>query len=363
MARVSRASVVRATKSRMKGRGRLPHARKLYGSAEREAELKARLRRARTPIVKPKGRLPNPLYGLYRNGELQRVIGRQGKHAAKMLTFHREYSPQYKWTIKALPSKQRIMFQDGRKQRKKNSFFGPEVSARAKRVTKTPPQIKDKETGERGEIIEVMPSGWLRVKWRNRVKQSFVRRDQISLARRNPGLLDLVYGKAAWDSVKGKRVGNPRSVNRTRRNPSIKEISEKFQGRVSNALTTMKASSSAPADLARIGKLVFLKVGKRNVRIPGSMVAADTRGRLWIAGNRAPLFNRAAKKGTALDYGEVAQICYETAKRHIGGGKTYEYVHSFGEEGGRKPHLLIDSDGMPILRGGDYKIQAEGIVN
>lgn len=148
-----------------------------------------------------------------------------------------------------------------------------------------------------------------------------------------------------------------------KKNPSVKELSERFNGNASGAIHTGKAANGAPSNLSRAGKLVFLKVAGKTLRIPGATVAIAPNEKLWIVSESSPVFQRRAPKGQALDYGEVQAICYDTAKSHIGGGKRYEYEHAFGENGGKKPHLLVDDEGMPILRGGDYKIRAEGIVN
>ncbi len=151
-----------------------------------------------------------------------------------------------------------------------------------------------------------------------------------------------------------------------RRNPSTKEMSERFTGAASGKVAELKASDRAPANLARAGKLIFLKLADKKVqlRIPGAIVCIDPKTeKLWIAGNRAPLLTPKAKAGEVLDFGDVEKICYETAKAHIENGRVTEYVHSFGGNGGRKPRLQVDKDGMPILSGGEYKIRAEGIVN
>ncbi len=150
---------------------------------------------------------------------------------------------------------------------------------------------------------------------------------------------------------------------KSQRNPSVNAIAEKFQGGADGSVEQSHAASSAPKNLARAGKLVFLKVGKQTFKIPGAMVAIAPNEKLWIVGDHAPLFQTKARAGEGLDVGEVTHICYETAKTHVGNGKTYEYIHEFGEDGGKRPHLIIDHEGMPILRGGDYKIKAEGIVN
>ena len=146
-------------------------------------------------------------------------------------------------------------------------------------------------------------------------------------------------------------------------NPSVTAIAREFQGKASGAVAQFKAANSAPSNLARAGRLVFLKAAGRTYRIPGAMVAIAPNKRLWVVGDHAPLFQTKAKRGQGLDVGELTHICYETAKAHVGGGKRYEYVHEFGEDGGRRPRLIIDSEGMPIIRGGDYKIKAEGIID
>lgn len=168
-------------------------------------------------------------------------------------------------------------------------------------------------------------------------------------------------------SRKAARVTKPENTKKLRRmrrshNPSVTALSETFQGQADGTIDELWASDYAPKNIARAGKLVFLKVGNRSLRLPGAMVGIAPNGKLWITGNQS-LFQTKAKPGEGLDMGEVSQICYETAKQHIGDGKTFEYVHEFGEDGGKRPHLIIDHEGMPILRGGDYQIKAEGIVN
>lgn len=150
-----------------------------------------------------------------------------------------------------------------------------------------------------------------------------------------------------------------------RENPSVKSLSKMFQGKANGAVHEYKAASNAPADLARIGQLVFLKLAgnRKQTRVPGAMVAVDSKGKLWLCSNRAPMFKQKAKPGEALDFGEIDRICYQTTKAHLGDRSPVEYVHTFGEEGGKRPRLLVDHEGMGLLRGGDYQIKAEGIVN
>lgn len=174
---------------------------------------------------------------------------------------------------------------------------------------------------------------------------------------------------AIWRAAsrKAARVTKPENTKKLRQmrkrfNPSVTDLSRTFQGEADGALDRLYAADGAPANLARAGKLIFLKVQGRTFRIPGAVVAIAPNEKLWITG-KPPMFATKARKGEGLDVGEVTHICYETAKAHIEGGKTVEYVHEFGEEGGRRPRLIIDHEGMPILRGGDYKIRTEGIVD
>jgi len=150
-------------------------------------------------------------------------------------------------------------------------------------------------------------------------------------------------------------------------NPTAREMSERFNGHASGQVRQLKISEHALSrDMSRAGKLVFLKLKaqSKQLRIPGAMVCIDPKTeRLWIAGDRTPLLNQRAKPGEMLDFGEIDQICYETTKRHVGDGRRSEYVHTFGEDGGRKPRLRIDSEGMPVIAGGGYKIDTRGIVN
>ena len=61
------------------------------------------------------------------------------------------------------------------------------------------------------------------------------------------------------------------------------------------------------------------------------------------------------------ELGRLESITYSTNKR--GDGLSH-YVHEFGEEGGRKPRLAVDADTRDLLIvGGDYDVQAKGIVD
>jgi len=295
---------------------------------------------------------------------------------------------------------------------KNPNFFGPESIAKAKPVTKIR-RVRQKDTGELGEIIGSPGQGWLKVKWDNRQRPTLIKRSEIAAVRaikRNPKKHGYSRAKiedalrrlrAEYDATQLKYSQTPgndpyrsdillkrlvelsRKIKRLQevlakqpagklpnprkrsKNPSVNELAQTFQGKVSGAVSEYKAANAAPSDLARIGKLVFLKLRdvRRQIAAPGAMVAVDTKGKLWLTSTRAPMFNNKAKPGTVNDFGEVEKICYLTAKAHVGNGELTEYVHEFGEDGGARPHLLVDAEGMPILQGGAYRIEKAGIVN
>ena len=58
--------------------------------------------------------------------------------------------------------------------------------------------------------------------------------------------------------------------------------------------------------------------------------------------------------------GEVVSIAYETTKN----GEKAVWEHEFGEEGGKRPTLVADSDNHRLhFVGGDYTVEARGIVD
>jgi hypothetical protein len=286
-----------------------------------------------------------------------------------------------------------------------NGMFDAEAKAAAKQVERLRPVIH-KQTKERGQVVKSLPGGFVKVAWDNGTTPSLIKRTELRLARglknprretikqqiakqfsrlmsarihalkvRHPAdnwtelserLYVLYNGKITRREALNAVYEELREPSRSakKKNPSVTEVSKMFQGKASGKVERLYAANGAPGNLARAGKLVFLKGKGWSVNPAGAIVAISPSGKLWICNStKGAMFVKRADKGSLADYGEVKQICYETAKAHIGDGKTFEYVHTFGEDGGKRPRLLIDAEGMPILRGGSYKVKAEGIVN
>jgi hypothetical protein len=61
------------------------------------------------------------------------------------------------------------------------------------------------------------------------------------------------------------------------------------------------------------------------------------------------------------ELGRLESVVYSTNKK--GDGPSH-YEHSFGEEGGAKPRLAVDAETRDlVIVGGDYDVQARGIVD
>jgi len=150
-----------------------------------------------------------------------------------------------------------------------------------------------------------------------------------------------------------KRLNPGKGSRKTR------EIYEKFNGRPARKTTTTTAPNGTPKNVAKLGALRLIKTTDgRKWAFSGSGapdLAADSRGRLHVVGGSY----RANPAGEHV--GEIEQIEYETKKPHLGQPKKIIYYHRLGEEGGKRPRLVIDREGLIKIHGGDYRIEADGI--
>ena len=65
------------------------------------------------------------------------------------------------------------------------------------------------------------------------------------------------------------------------------------------------------------------------------------------------------RRGTLTQLGRLVSVVYETRK----GAELAEWEHEFGEDGGHRPHLLVEKDsGRLVVAGGDYTVTRAGIV-
>jgi hypothetical protein len=196
--------------------------------------------------------------------------------------------------------------------------------------------------------------------------------------RRTPGHLEISYGKgrkarkrAAAKGIKGYFSGGlDRSVMRGSLirqgkaksklpNPSPSSVFSEFRGKDATTKTTARAANGTPKVLAKLGQLREFRLRGKTVKFGGgASLAADGRKKLHVVGVQMKRPNPPGE----VDYGEVLRVTYRADKPHIEEG-TFDYVHKFGEEGGRRPHLIVDEEGFPKLEGGSYKIDEDGIID
>lgn len=143
------------------------------------------------------------------------------------------------------------------------------------------------------------------------------------------------------------------------KNPSPASVFSEFRGKGATTKSKAKAAKGTPPVLAKLGQLRELRLRGRSIKFGGSAaLAADGRKKLHVVGVQMKRPNPPGE----IDYGEVISVTYRADKPHIEEG-TFDYVHKFGEEGGRRPHLIVDEEGMPVLEGGSYKISEDGIID
>jgi hypothetical protein len=172
---------------------------------------------------------------------------------------------------------------------------------------------------------------------------------------------------AARRKVAEKKAQNPETFNANK----IDELSAMFQGEITGEQIKSVGSDFVPNVTARIGRLSLMKIRngdnlyelkfKRN---GDNWLAMDTRKNLHVIGKDTVVKNAVKPKhGQLTLLGELEQVNYITAKRHIENGKLTEYYHRLGEVDGIKPNVFIDSEGFMIINGGAYDIGVNGVEN
>jgi hypothetical protein len=152
-----------------------------------------------------------------------------------------------------------------------------------------------------------------------------------------------------------------RQFRRVRGNPSAKDLYAQFQGKTSRKTTPVVTPTGTPKNLYKLGRLRKLKYTGGSIAFPGGAkspyLAADTSGKLHVAGGAYRINSVARNMGT------LHQIEYETSKPHLGAPGRTLFYHRFGEDGGTKPRLHVDSEGLLRIRGGSYSIGRDGILD
>jgi len=176
-------------------------------------------------------------------------------------------------------------------------------------------------------------------------------------------------GATGFKKGKGKRLNPGQQAEAV-------ALYEKFHGKTPTQILEIQESQAIRRDLAALGELVSLLVidasGKTvALEFPGDnvKVASSPKGtQIYLIGGNQNIggalgqFEADASKDF-IELGECREIVY-TAQKEFDKFETIDYAHEFGEEGGARPRLIYARLAKRLmLAGGDYKVDAPGIIN
>lgn len=182
--------------------------------------------------------------------------------------------------------------------------------------------------------------------------------------------------KLIADAQTGLKRNPPKTTIKT--NPAARKLYEEFQGRKSSEMKPMPVSRLANGKhLDQLGDLVeiILESGRtinltktRNGKphYPFKLTGEKKRNgkfQLWITGGKFAKPNTGINENAVVIVEPIHEITYGTRKPHLGDDAYTHYFHQLGEESGITPELGVDVDGYPVIKGGNYAIEARGIVD
>lgn len=130
--------------------------------------------------------------------------------------------------------------------------------------------------------------------------------------------------------------------------------------------TTVPKGAKPKGALSKMGKLMRIKVkGRSWMDFQGvPTLARDAKNKMFVTGTAYKITAKGKRRNPDgfEDLGEITHIEYAATKAHLD-GYPVTYVHAMGEEGGEKPHAIVNSDGHLLIEGGDYTITSRGIEN
>jgi hypothetical protein len=202
-----------------------------------------------------------------------------------------------------------------------------------------------------------------------------------------------VYGRISGDTFhfqftdenpkrkRGRKGKRDRQHYRRKLNPDEMQeaiaLYEQFHGAAPEEILKIQETEAARSTYTGLGDLVQLLQKAPNGRTlelkfsnaDAVLVASNAKGtQLYLIGGNQNLNGALEEFGadTSKDFvelGECLSIVYFTRKE-FDGMQPIEYKHKFGEEGGAPPMLVYNKvQKRMIFAGGDYTIEAPGIIN
>ena len=171
-----------------------------------------------------------------------------------------------------------------------------------------------------------------------------------------------------------KRHRHPR-----KRNPSAATLREEFTGSPADWITMENEPHMPAGDYAQLGELLslYVKPGRgdavqqinfREAERP-LLLSDESARQLWLAGGNQDVSASLSAFGAngdseLVELGELRRIDYKQRKEHVPHPDHDEWRHEMGEESGVRPRLWFDTRLKRLLvRGGEYEVRPEGIVN
>lgn len=163
-----------------------------------------------------------------------------------------------------------------------------------------------------------------------------------------------------------------------KKNPSAAGIREDFTGAPADWFTVENEPHMPAGDYAQLGELLalYVKPGRgtevQQINFKKSerpiLVSDESARQLWFVGGGQDLSSSLSAFGAEgaglVELGELRRIDYKQRKEHVPHPDHDEWRHELGEESGVRPILLFDTRHKRILlRGGEYEVRPEGIVN
>lgn len=155
---------------------------------------------------------------------------------------------------------------------------------------------------------------------------------------------------------------------------------EEFHGLPSKWIETRHEPEPRNRALAELGELLEIRVrpdgmtkwGSLDLQGKGVVLSSNAGGTqlFCVGGNQSMTPAQMSMLGAdpakeVLDLGEARYVAYRTRKAFVG-GKLASYEHALGEETRVFPRLIYDRRGSKprlTFAGGEYKIEAPGIIN
>jgi hypothetical protein len=234
---------------------------------------------------------------------------------------------------------------------------------------------------EKADAIEkerTIPGAFIKGRITNRGFRWIVMTKRADEPRQNVEFREFDHGIFHPWTRRPKTRRKPATRRLKRGNPSAPALREEFVGVPAEFETVLTEPHMPAGDYAQLGELLALYVkpgrGQQVQQIAFAdrpmLVSDESARQLYFVGGDQDIsgslavFGAEDHGGGHFQLGEVRRIDYKQRKEHVAHPDLDEWRHEFGEESGVRPVLWFDANAHRLLlKGGEYEIRREGIVN